>query len=62
MLSEEQKTAKKMLQLLNRLDLDLEMVGRQIAQTTPSTYYNRFVIVAEAAVEEKEDARNTISY
>lgn len=64
MLSEEQKTAKQMMKLLNKLDLDLEMVGRQIAHIHPTTFYNRFVIVAEAAVDEKEDrnARDGIHY
>lgn len=60
MLSEEQIVAKKMLSLVNKLDLDLEMVGKSIAHTHPRTFYNRFVLVAEAAVDEMEKQNDNI--
>lgn len=60
MLSEEQLVAKKMLSLVNKLDIDLEMVGKAIAQTHPRTFYNRFVLVAEAAVDEMEKQNDNI--
>ena len=64
MLSDEQKVAKQMVSLINKLDLDLEMVGKQIAQIQPKTFYNRFVLVAEAAVDEMEKTNefDTLQY
>lgn len=53
-LSEEQKVAVKVTDLLNDVTLDLDLVGKYIAQRQPRTFYNRMILVAESAVEEIE--------
>lgn len=55
-LTEEQKTANKITQMVNVADLDLDEVGKTIANANSTLLYNRFILVAESAVEEKEKA------
>ena len=54
-LSEEAKVAKNLSKLLSDVNLDLDEVGKYLAQIRPLTNYNRLVLVAEAAVEEQEN-------
>ena len=53
-LTEEQKTANRITQMVNVADLDLDEVGKTIANANSTLLYNRFILVAESAVEEKE--------
>ncbi len=54
-LTKEQKVAIKIGEMVNDVTLDLEEVGRTIANAQPTITYNRFILVAETAVEEKEN-------
>ena len=51
--TEEQKTAEMIANRLDSLTLNLDEVGRYLS-TMPNIYYNRFMVVAEAAEHEKE--------
>lgn len=53
-MSKESKTAEKMIQLVNDLDLDLEMVGIYVADNSSSILYNRLFQVFESARHQKE--------
>ena len=61
-LSEEQKTAKKIANLINDVSLDLDEVGKALADIAPTVSYNRLILIAESAVarkeREQEDERN----
>ena len=49
--------------MVNVADLDLDEVGKTIANASSTLLYNRFILVAESAVEEKEKANaNHIRY
>lgn len=61
-LTKEQKVAQKISELVNDVTIDLEEIGKTIANAHPSITYNRVILVAEAAVEEKENSGNTIYY
>lgn len=62
-LTEEQKIANRISQMVNVADLDLDEVGKTIANASSTLLYNRFILVAESAVEEKEKANaNHIRY
>lgn len=60
-LSDEQKMAVKIVRLLNSdVTMNLDLVGKYIAQIKPSTGYNRLQIVTEAALEEREPSDYTL--
>lgn len=61
-LTKEQKVAQKISELVNDVTIDLEEIGKTIANAHPSITYNRVILVAEAAVEEKENSGNRIYY
>lgn len=52
--TKEQKVAKTILEKLADLTLDLEMVGLYLALNVSGVLYNRFLVVAETTIEEKE--------
>ena len=54
-LTEEERVAKKLGDLLSDLRLDLDRVGVYFAQMSPTVTYNRLIIMAEAAEAEKEN-------
>jgi len=54
-ITNEEKEAKKLAELLSDLRLDLELVGVYFAQNVGSTLYNRLQIVYETAQEIKEE-------
>lgn len=58
--TEEQKTAETIANKLDSVTLDLDEVGRYLA-TMPNVYYNRFMIVAEAAEFAKLEADSPLS-
>jgi hypothetical protein len=52
-ISNEEKQANKIADILADLRLDLEMVGYYFGQNVSGTLYNRLLIVLERAEEEK---------
>lgn len=61
-ITEEEKVAVKLGNILSDLRLDVEMVGRYVAQTSPTVVYNRLMTVAESAQYEKEESHNEYKY
>lgn len=61
-LTKEEKVAQKISDLVNDVTIDLEEIGKTIATAHPTITYNRVILVAEAAVEEKENSGNRIYY
>ena len=61
-LSEEDKAAKKLIDIVSDIRLDLDEIGYQFAKNVGSVLYNRFVVIADSAEEEKENqnGRNII--
>ncbi len=61
-ITKEEKVAKTIMEKLSDLTLDLEMLGYYIALNVSGVLYNRFQIVAETAIDEKEkqNGRNHI--
>lgn len=58
--TEEQKTAETIANRLDKVTLNLDEVGRYLA-SMPNVYYNRFMIVAEAAEFAKVEAESPLS-
>jgi hypothetical protein len=53
-ITKEEKVAKTIMEKLSDLTLDLEMLGYYLALNVSGVLYNRFQIVAETAIDEKE--------
>lgn len=51
----EAKVAEHLAKLVDSSTLDLDRVGIELARLRPLTYYNRLILVAEAAVQEQEN-------
>lgn len=54
-LTKEQRLAKQIVDITNDVSLDLDDIGKTIANAHPTVSYNRFILIAESAVEEKEN-------
>jgi hypothetical protein len=54
-ITKEEKVAKQIVEKLTDLTLDLEMVGNYLAQNVSGVLYNRFLIIAETTIEQKEN-------
>lgn len=54
-LTEEEKVANKLGNMVSDLRVDLELVGEYIAYSQPHVVYNRLQVIAEAAKETKEN-------
>ena len=54
-LTNEERVANKILTLVNDLTLDLDAVGMYMSQNASAVLYNRFITVAESAVENIEN-------
>jgi hypothetical protein len=50
----EEKVAKQIENITSDLRLDLDLVGRYLANSSPTVSYNRLLIIAESAEFEKE--------
>lgn len=57
-ITNEEKQANKIADILSDLRLDLEMVGYYFGQNVGATLYNRLLIVLERAEEEKNGRNN----
>lgn len=55
-LTDEHKVARKIAELVNNVELDLDEVGKSIANANSTLSYNRIIIIAESAIEEKESS------
>jgi D-alanyl-D-alanine dipeptidase len=55
LITEEEKVAKRLATIISDVRLDLDEVGIHLAQITPTTSYNRLMLIAEAAEFEKEN-------
>lgn len=53
-ITEEEKVASKVGNMVSDLRVDLELVGEYIAKSQPNVVYNRLQVIAEAAKETKE--------
>lgn len=60
-LTREQRIAKQIVELTNDVTLDLDDVGKTIANAHPTMSYNRIILIAESAVEEKQTAHSHLS-
>jgi hypothetical protein len=56
----EEKAVSVIAKLLASLDLDIEMVGRYLAQNVSRVVYNRFITIAESAEYEQEKKKARI--
>lgn len=52
--TKEELVAKKIVELVNDLTIDLDLVGLYVAQQSSSVLFNRIQVVAESAQYEKE--------
>jgi hypothetical protein len=53
-LTPEEKVAKQIENITSDLRIDLDLVGRYLANSSPTISYNRLLIIAESAEFEKE--------
>lgn len=53
--TDEAKIAMKIAKIVDSATLDLDRVGIELARLYPTTYYNRLILIAESAVQEKEN-------
>lgn len=53
-MSNEEAVAKQIGNLTDKVTLNLDEVGKHLARMKPHTYYNRLMIIAEAAEWEME--------
>ena len=53
-MSEEEKIALKIGNMISNLNLDIETVGKYLANTVSNVGYNRLIVIAESAESEKE--------
>jgi hypothetical protein len=54
-LTPEEKVAKQIENITSDLRIDLDLVGRYLANISPTISYNRLMIIAESAEFEKEN-------
>jgi len=53
-ITEEEKVASQLGNIVSDLRVDLELVGEYLAKSQPNVVYNRFQTIAESAKETKE--------
>jgi len=61
-MTEEEKIAKKLSEIVSDLRLDLELIGSYLAGIAPTVSYNRLQVIAESAEHEKERMNDRISF
>jgi hypothetical protein len=59
-ITKEEKVAKTIIESVNDFTLDLDSVGRYIAEQSNSVLYNRLDVVADSARESKEELHDRI--
>lgn len=60
-ITEEEKVANQIGDVVADLRVDLELVGQYLAQSQPYVVYNRLQVIAEAAKETKEGTNYAIN-
>jgi hypothetical protein len=60
--TEEAKVADKIAKMLDSASLDLDRVGVELARIQPTLSYNRLILIAESAIEEKENSGVRINH
>lgn len=60
-MTEEEKVAKNIGDVVSDLRVDLERVGEYIATSQPYVVYNRIQVIAEAAKETKEGTNYAVN-
>lgn len=60
-MTEEEKAATKIGNIVSDLRVDLELVGEHIAKSQPYVVYNRIQVIAEVARETKEGTNYAIN-
>jgi hypothetical protein len=58
----EEKVAKTIIESVNDFTLDLDSVGRYIAEQSNSVLYNRLDVVADSARETKEELHERLNH
>jgi hypothetical protein len=53
-MTEEEKTAHKIASIVSDLRLDLDKVGVYLARISPMVSYNRLIVIAESAQDERD--------
>jgi hypothetical protein len=60
--TKEEKVAKTIIECVNDFTLDLDSVGRYIAEQSNSVLYNRLDVVADSARETKEELHERLNH
>jgi hypothetical protein len=55
-MTDEEKVAITLGKVISDLRLDIEAVGKYLANNVPSVSYNRLIVIAESAEAEKENS------
>ncbi len=53
-ITNEEKVAKQLTNILADLRIDLDLVGYYLVQLSPNVIYNRLIVIADSAEEAKE--------
>jgi Flp pilus assembly CpaE family ATPase len=61
-ITDEEKVAKRLADMISDLRLDLEMISLYISQISPNVTINRILLMAEFLKEEKEGTQNDYDY
>ena len=61
-MTEEEKIAKKLSDIVSDLRVDLDLIGSYLAKIAPTVSYNRLQVIAESAEQEKERMNDRISF
>ena len=62
LVTKEEKVAIQLTNVLSDLRLDLDMVGKYLVQLSPNVIYNRLIVIADSAQEEKEQQYDHYQY
>jgi hypothetical protein len=54
--SKEEKVAMEIAKLTDSITIDLDQIGKHLARMKPAIFYNRLMIIAEAAEWEMENS------
>jgi hypothetical protein len=61
-ITDEEKVAKRLADMISDLRLDLEMISLYITQISPNVTINRILLMAEFLKEDKEGTQNNYDY
>lgn len=61
-ITKEERVAKSLIELVNDFTLDLDSVGRYVAEQSPSVLYNRLDVVADSAKQTKEEIYDRLTH